>query len=162
MSDKCLSASDGGNAPCYTFGMIKPRATREHLGPILETIVHHGLTIRRMETRQLGRADAEFLYAEHRGKPFYDALIEYTVSGPVVLLHLTKLGASSAVGFWRLVMGDSSNAASSTLRGAYANPEVKRENAVHGADSPEAARREIAYFFFGGRGVDQLNSEDFF
>jgi nucleoside-diphosphate kinase len=142
--------------------MVKPRATEKHLGPILESIVHHGMTIRRMETRQLTRADAEFLYAEHAGKPFYDALIEYTASGPVALLHLTKLGASNAVGYWRMVMGNASNPSAATLRGAYANPGVKRENALHGADSADAARRELAYFFFGGKRPDELNDEDFF
>lgn len=129
--------------------MIKPRAVREHLARILDDILHNGITIRRMETRPLTPAEAEFLYYEHKGRDYYDQLIAYTLSGPVVLLQLEKLDSSDVVGYWRMLMGDtnSADAAGPTLRARYGNPKVRRENAVHGSDSRAAADREVGYFF---------------
>ena len=130
-----------------TFAMIKPHATRAHAGEILEMIVHQGIVIRRLETRQLSPDDAQFLYEEHKGCDFYDALVEYTISGPVVLMELMYSGKTPSVGYWRLVMGATKGAAEPTIRGKYANPDVARENAVHGSDSRASAERELMYFF---------------
>lgn len=129
--------------------MVKPRATREHLGPILEDVLHNGFTIRKLETRPLTADEAEFLYESHQGKEFYEDLVAYMTSGPVVLLKLEKLDCSDVVGFWRLCMGetDSSKAMTATLRGRFGNKEVIRENAVHGSDSQESAERELEFFF---------------
>lgn len=133
-----------------TFAMVKPRATREHLGEILDEILHCKLTIRCMETRALTKEEAEFLYREHAGKDFYEALIEYTLSGPVVLMCLTMPnGGTDVVGYWRLVMGntDSSKAATATIRARFGNHAVLRENAVHGAATVEDAEAELRQFF---------------
>lgn len=141
-----------------TFAMIKPRAVRDHLGDILKDIVNNGLTIRRMETRKLSEEEAAFLYAEHRDKSaIYPPLVEYTLSGPVVLLELVYgNNPASTVQFWRMVIGSYDIALhrsqdgtphSPTLRALYGNPEVIRENAVHGSSDEEAARRELGKFF---------------
>lgn len=133
----------------FTLGIVKPKATENHLGQILEEITRNGLTIRKLETRLLKKEEAESLYIDHKGKEFYEPLIEYMTSSPVVLMKLQNLKCSDIVGFWRLCIGDSdcNNASKATIRSRFGNPEVMRENAVHGSDSVESAARELEIFF---------------
>jgi nucleoside-diphosphate kinase len=133
----------------HTFAFIKPRAARLYMKEIMQEIFENGIIVRRLETRPMTFDEATALYKQHLGKEWFEDLIEYTMSGPVVLMELEKVSSSSIVSFWRMMIGDtnSANAAGPTLRGRFGNKEVIRENAVHGSDSPEAATRELAIFW---------------
>lgn len=128
-----------------TFAMIKPRATREHLVDILRSIETLNFVVARLELRRLKRSEAEFLYEEHKGKNFYEPLIEYITSDSVVLMHLMeKNDKSDVVARWRLTVKGPGTV---SLRQVYGNPAVPRENALHASDSHEAAKRELQYFW---------------
>ena len=92
----------------------------------------------------LTREQAEGFYAEHEGKVFFEPLMEFMTSGPIMV---QVLEGDNAITFYRELMGATNpeNAAAGTLRCDYA--ESMRLNAVHGSDSEESAAREIAYFF---------------
>ena len=89
-------------------------------------------------------AQAEGFYAEHKGREFFEPLVEFMTSGPVTV---QVLQGENAISHYREVIGttDPANAAAGTIRADFA--ESMRLNAVHGSDSPESASREIAYFF---------------
>ena len=128
-----------------TFVMIKPDAVARGLvGAIVARFEAVGLTIERMEFGTLPRAVAEANYAEHVGKPFYEGLIAYVTSGPVVRMVLSGTGA---VAIARKLIGatDPAEAAPGTIRGDYALD--LDANIVHGSDSPASAEREIGIFF---------------
>jgi nucleoside-diphosphate kinase len=131
--------------PERTFSIIKPDATRRNLtGKINAVIEDNGLRIVGQRRIRLSRAQAERFYDVHKGKPFYDELVGFMTSGPVVVQVLEGEGA---VARYREVMGatNPANAATGTIRQLYA--ESFTGNSVHGSDSPENATLEIAQFF---------------
>ena len=129
-----------------TFSIIKPDATARHLeNEINDKIRAAGLKIiasKRVE--QPTRAQFEAFYAEHKGKPFYEGLLEFMTSGPIVV---QVLEGEEAITRYRTLMGktDPAEADEGTLRKLYA--ESKSRNSVHGSDSPVSAAREIALWF---------------
>ena len=128
-----------------TLSIIKPDAVKRHLiGAILARFEQQGFNIAAAKMVQLNREQAEGFYAEHRGKPFFEPLVEYMISVPVFVSVLEK---ENAVQDYRTLMGTTNpeTAAEGTIRRDFALNQ--RENSVHGSDSPESAAREIAYFF---------------
>jgi nucleoside-diphosphate kinase len=128
-----------------TFVMIKPDAVARGLaGRIVSRFEDAGLTIERMEMATLTREQAGRNYAEHEGKPFYDGLVEYVTSGPVVKMVISGEGA---VAICRKLIGatDPAEAAPGTIRGDLGL--VLDANLVHGSDSVESAERETGIFF---------------
>jgi len=125
--------------------MIKPDAVAGgKIGRIISRIEDTGLKIERMELAQLTFEQAAANYAEHEGKPFYESLIAYIVSGPVVKMIVSGEGAVAAC---RKLMGatDPAEATPGTIRGDFAL--TVDANVMHGSDSVAAAEREIALFF---------------
>lgn len=128
-----------------TYIMIKPDAVaNRHIGEIVNRIERSGLTIERMVLEMVTPEQAEANYAEHKGKPFYDGLISYITSGPVVKMVVSGEGAVAKV---RTLMGatNPADAAPGTIRGDFGL--IMDENVIHGSDSPESAEREIGIFF---------------
>ena len=128
-----------------TLSIIKPDAVKRHLiGAILARFEQQGFNIAAAKMVQLNREQAEGFYAEHQGKPFFESLVEYTISAPVFVSVLEK---ENAVQDYRTLIGTTNpeTAAEGTIRRDFALSQ--RENSVHGSDSPESAAREIAYFF---------------
>ncbi len=129
----------------YTLSIIKPDATSRKLtSEINQCFIDNGLRVVTQETITLTRAQAEEFYAEHKARPFYNDLVEYMISGPVVV---QVLAGKDSVAKNREVMGatNPSNAAPGTIREKFA--ESVERNSVHGSDSAEAAKREISFFF---------------
>src|SRR5262245_36625895 len=129
----------------YTFAMIKPDAVASgSSGKILAHLEAAGFAVRAMRQVRLTRVEAEAFYAVHRGRPFFEELVEFMSSGPAVAMALE---ASNAVLAWREAIGatDPAEAAPGTIRKLWAAS--KGKNAVHGSDSDENAAREIAFFF---------------
>lgn len=128
-----------------TLSLIKPDAVSRNLtGEILVRIQRSGLTITALKMIRMTRAQAEGFYAVHRERPFFDGLVDYMTSGPVVC---AVLEGEDAIRRYRELMGatDPARAAEGTLRRLYA---LDRErNAVHGSDAPETAAFEIGYCF---------------
>lgn len=128
-----------------TLSIIKPDATRRNLtGAINAKIEESGLRIIAQKRMQLTQAQAEKFYEVHKERPFYGELVEFMISGPVVV---QALEGDDAVAKYREIMGDTnpSNAAAGTIRAEYA--ESIGANSVHGSDSEENAAREIGFFF---------------
>ena len=130
-----------------TLSIIKPDATRRNLtGAINDRLERAGLRIVAQKRLQLSRGQAEGFYAVHRERPFFASLVEFMTSGPVVV---QVLEGEDAVARNRDVMGatNPANAAEGTIRKDFA--ESIEANSVHGSDSPDNARAEIAFFFAG-------------
>lgn len=128
-----------------TFSIIKPDATKRNLtGAINAKIEGAGLRIVAQKRIVLTKAQAEGFYGEHKGKGFFDSLVSFMTSGPVVV---QVLEGENAIAKYREVMGatNPANAAPGTLRKEFA--ESIEANSVHGSDSPASAAREVAYFF---------------
>lgn len=128
-----------------TFSIIKPDAVRRNLiGQITQRFEDKGLRVVASKMKQLTKAEAEGFYAEHEGRPFYEPLIEYMISAPIIV---QVLEGENAIALNRQIMGvtDPEKAEANTIRKDFAVS--LRENSVHGSDSPESAEREIAYFF---------------
>ncbi len=128
-----------------TYIMIKPDAVARGLvGRIIGRFEDVGLTLERVERGMVTAEQAAANYVEHQGKPFYDGLVAYITSGPVVKMVLS---GPNAVSVCRKLMGatNPADAAPGTIRGDYGL--VMDANIVHGSDSPESATREIAIFF---------------
>jgi len=128
-----------------TLVLLKPDAVRRGLvGEILSRYERKGLSIVAMEMRTIDGAMADQHYAEHVDKPFYPPLREFVTSGPLVA---AVLEGDDAIEVVRLLNGatDARKATAGTIRGDLALS--NRENLVHGSDSPEAAKREIALWF---------------
>ena len=128
-----------------TLSIIKPDAVRRNLiDAILARLEQQGFSIVAAKMVRLSKEQAEGFYAEHQGKPFFESLVTYMMSAPVLVSVLEK---ENAVQDYRTLMGATNPemAAEGTLRGDFALSQ--RENAVHGSDSLESAAREIAYFF---------------
>lgn len=128
-----------------TFALLKPDAVQRGLaGEILQRFERRGLKIVAMKLTRVSRSLGESYYAEHKGKPFYEPLMAYITSGPVVAMVLEGDGAVAIV---RKMMGktNSAEAEPGTIRGDYAL--TIGRNVIHGSDSPESAKREIGFFF---------------
>lgn len=128
-----------------TFVMIKPDGVRRGLiGDIISRFERRGMKIVAMKMVKIDRALAERLYEEHKGKSFFEELISYVTSGPVVAMVIE---ADEAVSVVRKMIGatDPKEALPGTIRGDYALS--KAENVIHASDSPEKASREISIFF---------------
>lgn len=128
-----------------TLSIVKPDAVRKGLiGAIIGRFEKEGLRPVAMRMLRLSRSQAEGFYAVHRGKPFFEGLVEFMSSGPVVV---SVLEGENAIQRHRDVLGatDPAKAAPNTIRKLYA--ESVQHNAAHGSDGPDTARTEIAYFF---------------
>ncbi len=128
-----------------TFGMIKPNVVEKNqVGEVLKMVEEAGFLIRGMRMKRLSRVEAEYFYAEHKGKDFFEDAIRFVMEAPVVALVLEK---DNAVAEWRKLIGntDYKKAEEGTIRKIFA--ESLTRNAVHGADSDESFANE-AYFFF--------------
>jgi len=128
-----------------TLTIIKPGAVqKEYTGPILKMISDAGFHIAALRLTRLNRKQAEDFYSVHKGRPFYEDLVEYMISGPVVLGVLQK---ENAVVDYRKLIGatDPAKAEPGTIRKLYA--ESVQSNAVHGSDSDENAVNECDFFF---------------
>lgn len=128
-----------------TLALIKPDAMGKKLqGKIIDDMLSAGFTIKAMKMHQLSREEARKFYAVHQGKEFYEPLIAFMTGGPVIALLLEK---ENAIEDYRKLMGktDPLEAEAGSLRAKYG--ETTRRNAVHGSDSPENAKKEIAFFF---------------
>ena len=128
-----------------TLAIIKPDATKRNLiGKILNRLEEQQFKIVGLKMLQLNKTQAEGFYAEHESKPFFEPLIEYMVSAPIVVAILEK---ENAIQDYRNLMGatDPLQAKEGTLRAEFAINQ--RENSLHGSDSLLSAKREISYFF---------------
>ena len=128
-----------------TFSIIKPDATKRNLtGHINAVIEKAGLRIIGQKRVRWTEAQAKKFYGEHKGKPFYDELVGFMTSGPIVV---QVLEGNNAIAKYRDVMGktDPKDAAEGTIRKLFALSKAK--NSVHGSDSAESAEREIKMNF---------------
>ena len=128
-----------------TLSIVKPDGvSRNLIGEVYRRFEKAGLTIVAAKLVQLSKAEAEGFYAVHKARPFFNDLVKYMTSGPVVL---QVLEGENAVAKNREIMGatDPKKAAPGTIRADLA--ESIEANTVHGSDSPENAAIEIAYFF---------------
>ena len=128
-----------------TFSIIKPDATRRNItGAINNIIENNNLKIVAQKRIKLSKDKAEGFYSVHKDKPFFNDLIEYMTSGPVII---QVLKGENAVDQYRKIMGSTNpdNAATGTIRKEFALN--IQENSVHGSDSEENAEIEIKYFF---------------
>ena len=128
-----------------TLAILKPDCVRKNLqGEVLSHIQKAGFKVLSMKQIRLTKETAGGFYAVHKGRGFYNDLVEYMCSGPCVPIALEK---SNAVADFRTLIGatDPAQAAPGTIRKLYA--ESKAENIVHGSDSPENGRVEISFFF---------------
>jgi nucleoside-diphosphate kinase len=130
-----------------TFSIIKPDATARNLtGAINAMIEQAGLRIVAQKRLRISRAEAERFYAVHRQRLFFRDLVEFMISGPVVV---QVLEGENAIAKYRDIMGatDPAKAAPGTIRKVHAKS--IGENSVHGSDAPDTASQEIAQFFSG-------------
>ena len=130
-----------------TFSIIKPDATARNLtGAINAMIEQAGLRVVAQTRLRISREEAETFYAIHRQRPFFRELVEFMISGPVVV---QVLEGENAIAKYRDIMGatDPAKAAPGTIRKVHARS--IGENSVHGSDAPETAVKEIAQFFSG-------------
>jgi len=128
-----------------TFSILKPDATERNLTGAINAIIEKaGLRIVAQKRVRISREQAEKFYAVHRERPFFRELVEFRISGPVVV---QVLEGENAIARYREVMGatDPAKAADGTIRKIHARS--IGENSVHGSDAPDTAVREIAQFF---------------
>ena len=128
-----------------TFTMLKPDSIEKgNIGPILEKITASGFSIVAMKLTQLTIPDAQAFYAVHKDRPFFEDLVSYMTSGPIVAAILEK---DNAVEDFRTLIGatNPAEAAEGTIRKMFA--ESISQNAVHGSDSDENASIESAFHF---------------
>ena len=128
-----------------TFAMIKPYAFRNnHVGPILAIINNAGFRIRCLKSTKLTKDQAEEFYAVHKSKEFYENLVSFMSSGPIIAMILEK---ENAIADFRALIGKTNpkEAEEGTIRKLFA--ESVQKNAIHGSDSPENAKKECDFFF---------------
>ena len=128
-----------------TLSIIKPDAVKKNvIGQIIARFEEAGLKVVAARMQHLSRREAEGFYAVHRGRPFFRDLVDFMISGPVLV---QVLEGDNAIAKNRDLMGatDPKKAAKGTIRADFATS--IDANAVHGSDGPETARTEIAYFF---------------
>ncbi len=131
-----------------TLMIMKPDTVkRQDMGYILSRIKAAGFKVRRLEMKQLGVDDAKEFYKVHAERPFYDSLVTFMSSGPVIVGWLER---DNAVGAWRELIGATNpeEAAVGTIRKDIA--ESLEANSVHGSDSDENAGIELSFFFGEG------------
>ncbi|HNW56838.1 MAG TPA: nucleoside-diphosphate kinase [Bacteroidales bacterium] len=131
----------------FTFSIIKPNAVKSgKTGPILAMINQGGFEIAAMKMTKMDMQQAESFYAIHKGKSFYNGLIEFMISGPVVVMILRH---ENAVDAFRKLIGatDPAKAEHGTIRNIFGISMTM--NAVHGSDSAENAEKEADFFFSG-------------
>lgn len=129
----------------YTLSIIKPDAVAKSvIGQIYTRFEQAGLTIVAAKMKKLTRQDAEGFYAVHKDRPFFNDLVTFMISGPVMI---QALKGENAIAKHRDLMGATNpkEAAPGTIRADFADS--IDANAVHGSDSSETATQEIAYFF---------------
>ena len=130
-----------------TFSIIKPDATARNLTGAIDAMIEQaGLRIIAQRRTRITREQAETFYAVHRARPFFGELVEFMISGPVVV---QVLEGENAVARYRDLMGatDPAKAAPGTIRKVHARS--IGENSVHGSDATDTAAKEIAQFFAG-------------
>ena len=130
-----------------TFSIIKPDATERNLTGAVNAIIEKaGLRIVAQKRILMTRAQAETFYAVHKARPFFGELVDFMISGPVVVQVLEGEGA---IAKYRELMGatDPAKAAANTIRKVHARS--IGENSVHGSDASDTAANEIAQFFAG-------------
>lgn len=135
-----------------TLVLVKPDGFAKGLtGEILTRFERRGLKIRALKLLRLSRSQAETHYGEHRGKPFFNELVDFITSGPLVAM---VAAGENAVKVVRMMMGPTNpaDAAPGTIRGDYALN--IGNNIIHGSDGPESAAREISIFFSPGEIVE--------
>jgi len=128
-----------------TFTMIKPDAVAAgKSGLILDQIIKNGFQIKALRLVHMSRPQAESFYAVHRGRPFFDSLVEFMTSGPVIAAILEK---ENAVASYRQLIGSTNpaDAADGTIRKLFATS--IQNNAVHGSDADDTAVKECSFFF---------------
>jgi nucleoside-diphosphate kinase len=128
-----------------TFSILKPDATERNITGAINAIIEKaGLRVVAQKRVRISREQAEKFYAVHRERPFFGELVDFMISGPVVV---QVLEGDNAIAKYREVMGatDPAKAAAGTIRKTHAKS--IGENSVHGSDAPETAAREIAQFF---------------
>ena len=128
-----------------TLSIIKPDAVAKNvIGEIYSRFEKNGLKIVAARMRQLSRAEAEAFYGVHRSRPFFKDLVDFMVSGPIMV---QVLEGENAIAKNRDLMGatDPKKAARGTIRADFADS--IDANAVHGSDGPDTARSEVAFFF---------------
>jgi nucleoside-diphosphate kinase len=138
--------------------MIKPDAVQRGLmGEIVSRFEKKGLRLVAMKFMAIPKATAEKHYGEHKGKKFYDPLISYITSGPVLAMVWE---GEDAVAVCRGMMGKTNpkESAPGTIRGDYGMQTGR--NIIHGSDSPESAEREISIFFSPGELVEYRRTAD--
>lgn len=132
-----------------TLVLVKPDGVRRNLvGEVILRIEKKGYTVSALKMMQADRAQLEQHYAEHQGKPFFEPLLEFMASGPIVAMIAE--GNRVIEGFRSLAGAtDPTVAAPGTIRGDLAGDQGTKvvQNIVHGSDSPESAAREITIFF---------------
>jgi nucleoside-diphosphate kinase len=135
-------------AVTLTLGIVKPDAVgRGKTGEIITHLQRAGFLVRAARLVRLTRPEAAAFYEVHRGRPFYNDLVEFMTSGPCLPMALER---EDAVNHMRTVIGatDPAEAAPGTIRKLFA--ESKGKNAIHASDSEENAAREVAFFFTEG------------
>ena len=128
-----------------TLSIIKPDAVAKNvIGEIYSRFEKNGLRIVAAKMAQLTRAQAEAFYAVHKERPFFNDLVSFMITGPVMI---QALEGENAIAKHRDLMGATNpkNAAPGTIRADFADS--VEENAVHGSDAPETAAQEIGFFF---------------
>jgi len=128
-----------------TLAILKPDVIKaKNAGKIIDRIEQEGFDIIAMKKIHLTKKQAESFYDVHKGKPFYDGLVEFMTSGPVIVMALQK---ENAVQEWRNLMGatNPAQAEENTIRKLYGTD--KGVNATHGSDAPQTAQQEIKFFF---------------
>lgn len=128
-----------------TLAILKPDCVRKNLiGEVIRRIQEAGFSVRAMKMLRMSKEQAEGFYAVHRGRPFFESLIEFMSSGPCVPMVLEK---ENAIEDFRKLLGatDPAEAVPGTIRKDFADN--KGENICHGSDSVENGRIEAAYFF---------------
>ena len=128
-----------------TLAILKPDCVRKNLqGEVIARIQKAGFKILGMRQLRLTKETAGAFYAVHKGRPFYDGLVEFMSSGPCMAIALQK---ENAVNDFRTLIGatDPKDAVEGTIRKLFADN--KGENIVHGSDSPENGKIEVSFFF---------------
>lgn len=128
-----------------TFSIVKPNAVKKNvIGKIITRFEDNGLEVVAAKMTRLSKEKTEGFYIEHKDRPFFDSLVRFMTSGPILLMAIK---GENAVLRNREIMGatDPAKAAPGTLRKDFADS--IEANAVHGSDSLSSAQRELAYFF---------------
>ena len=129
----------------YTFAMIKPDAVKKkYVGKIIDMIEQHSFEIISLHKIRLTKENDEIFCDIHKDKPFFNELINFITSGPVIIMVLEK---ENAIADWRKLMGatDPAQADDGTIRKRFGTS--IGSNTVHGSDAPETAQQELALFF---------------